>query len=116
MLNVQFNDLSEFLIDWNNFFPYDRIYRKKFNIKFCSKEHKELSYIDIILELLEDSLFEKHIIEKAEKLRKQNEYESTGKWINNFNKIDSEKDKNDLFDKLDITLMQNQQLEQSQDE
>lgn len=104
MLNVQLNNLSEFLIDWNNYFPLDRLFRKKNNIIFNSKEHREICYIDLYMDSLEDKLFENHISQINEKNEKLEIYEKTGKWFNSTTKIDK-KTEIDLFDKLDVSSL-----------
>jgi len=44
------------IIDWNNKFPCDRLWREKHNIPFMSQAHKEISFLDQIFELEEDRL------------------------------------------------------------
>lgn len=103
MINTQFENLSDFLIDWNNFFILDRNYRKKYSIAFNSKEHRNLCYIDIYLEFLEDAIFEQHSKEFAENIEKIKQYNS-GKWID-FQRITPEITEKliEKFDNIDIS-------------
>ena len=48
------------LIDWNNSFPLDRIYRQKHNILFNSDDHRRLCQVDIYLDWLESELFKEY--------------------------------------------------------
>ncbi len=71
----------EFIISWNNRYIYDRIYRKKYNIKFNSKEHREISQIDIYLDLLEDYLFRKWGEDYQLKKELREDYKKTGEFL-----------------------------------
>ena len=51
--------IKEMMIKWNNRFPLDHWYRKKYNIAFNSPEHREVNQIDIYWEWLEESEFNK---------------------------------------------------------
>lgn len=57
--NILVDAYKKFLIDWNNRFPLDRKFRKKYNIAFNSESHRNLNQVDIFLDLLEDSMVEK---------------------------------------------------------
>lgn len=56
----------EFLIRWNNNFPVDRWWRVKHNIPFMSSAHREISFLDQLLEFEEDKLFEEFFESKKE--------------------------------------------------
>ncbi len=49
--------IQEFIEEWNGKYPYDRWWRKKYNIPFGSKIHKETSHIDMAVEYKEDIYF-----------------------------------------------------------
>ena len=55
------DEVRDFLINWNVKFPYDRSWRKKYNIPFNSVQHKEISFLDQALDIEEDKLFEELI-------------------------------------------------------
>lgn len=70
-LNNDFNidDLEDFILKWNLDFPIDRWWRKKHGVIFNSSVHREVSFIDMFVEFLEDSLYE----DLKEKKTKQKE-------------------------------------------
>ena len=86
------------IILWNNTFPCDRHYRKKYNIPYNSVQHREISQIDIFLDIYEDKIFKKHI-EKTIKTKELELEYSKGKLLNS--KVVNEIDK-DVFDSLKI--------------
>lgn len=47
------DDVKKFIIDWNNKFPIDFWWRKKYNIPFGSKAHREANFIDMLIEFEE---------------------------------------------------------------
>ena len=47
------------VIDWNNKYPIDRWYRKKYNIPFGSESHRNSNFFDMVFEFEEDKLFKK---------------------------------------------------------
>lgn len=51
-------ELRNKIIDWNIKFPIDRQWRKKYNIPFMSKAHRECSFLDQMFDLEEDKIFE----------------------------------------------------------
>lgn len=56
LLEVDFQkeNIEKFIVNWNATFPIDRWYRKKYNIKFNSKEHRELDLMDMYFEYMEE--------------------------------------------------------------
>lgn len=52
-------NLSEFIKQWNNKHPYDHWWRKKYNVPFGSKLHKEQNHIDMVIEYKEDLYFKR---------------------------------------------------------
>lgn len=53
--------LSEYIIAWNNKHPYDFFWRRKYKVSFGSRQHLEMSFIDMKLDLIEDKEYEKFI-------------------------------------------------------
>lgn len=47
-------DIDNFIKNWNLKYPYDRWWRKKYNVPFGSKKHKKASFIDMAIEYKED--------------------------------------------------------------
>lgn len=59
-LKEQGNNIDRNLIyRWNNQFPLDHWYREKYKLRFNSKEHREISFEDIIFEYIEDRSYNK---------------------------------------------------------
>jgi len=50
-------NIRDYVIEWNSRFPYDRWWRKKYNIPFNSKDHKESSFLDQLFDYEEDIVF-----------------------------------------------------------
>lgn len=73
--------LKDFILEWNIRFKYDRIWRKKYNIPFGSEQHRNISQIDIYLDLLEDRTFAE-LEEQYLQLRQgEEELKQTGKFL-----------------------------------
>jgi hypothetical protein len=47
-------DIRRFVIIWNNKYPLDLWWRKKYNIPFNSEQHRRISLIDIAFQRVED--------------------------------------------------------------
>lgn len=91
---------EDFIIRWNNMFPRDRVYRKKYNIAFGSPEHRKISQIDVFLDGLEDTLYEKHIESYKSEKEGLEAYKKTGQWLKE-RELD-EKKFAELFDQIDV--------------
>ena len=89
----------DFLIEWNFLFPLDRWWRLKHGVAFLSKEHLEISQLQITYEYLEEKMFEDFLEEGKRRIEIDKEYKA-GNWIN-LNTINS-KEEDSLFDNLDI--------------
>jgi len=76
-------ELKDLILRWNKEYPFDYVWRKKYNVAFNSPQHREMNFIDIKFDILEEQL----IIESIEIVKKQKEnkenYMITGKWLNN---------------------------------
>lgn len=59
--------ISDFIRNWNEQYPLDRWWRKRYNIPFGSPEHLKTSFIDQVIEFGEDEYFEKLKAEKEAK-------------------------------------------------
>jgi hypothetical protein len=94
---------SDFLLNWNQKFPLDRWYRKKYNISFNSIQHRSVSYIDIFYEWLEDELVQ-HYTNKAEKENEKiSQYKKTGRWLRTAEENINQEEFVKKFDDLDIS-------------
>ena len=52
------DEIRKTIIDWSIRFPYDRLWRRKYNIPYNSQVHKEISFIDQMIDLEEDKFFD----------------------------------------------------------
>ena len=50
-------DINNFVFNWD-LFPLDYWWRKKYNIPFGSKKHREMSFIDMAIEWKEEKIIE----------------------------------------------------------
>lgn len=67
-------DIREYVINWNTRFPIDRAWRKKYNLAFNSRSHRESNFLDQLIDLEEDKLFDE--------FTKREEYvPDTGDWL-----------------------------------
>lgn len=98
--------IKNYLLQWNTKFPFDRKYRKKYNIGFMSPEHKALNQIDIYLDIAEDHIVDNFVIQHSKKTKAIEKYNKTGQFIDD---SISESIENDLFDKLDVSKLNSKQ-------
>jgi len=94
-----------FLIRWNNNFPYDRWFRKKFSIGFGSEEHRKISQIDVFYEFYEEFLF-KEYEEELEKRKVKEKLLLEGKWLQDREETDEEMER--LFSNIKISSNNNE--------
>lgn len=83
-------------------FPLDRWWRQKHQIAFNSLKHREVSYIDIVLEYIEDSMFKQFNDEYRLQQEKQELFKK-GIVIQQ-SKEEQAKEEDDLFEKLKINI------------
>lgn len=58
MLPFNSKDLKEFVFKWNQRLPLDKWYRDFHKIPFNSKQHREISLIDIYIEYIDHYYFD----------------------------------------------------------
>lgn len=96
--NENISQIREFLIYWNNTFVLDYWYRKKYNIPFNSKKHRNIEPISIFLEWEEEQL-ETVIANRDIERKKKEEYIKTGIWI-------SKKNQDSFYDNIDESFFE----------
>lgn len=94
---------DQFLIYWNNKFPKDRLFRKKYNIPFGSPEHRRINQIDVFLDIREDQLVHRHSEQRQKEINDLNEYKRTGSWMKEISASDSRFD--EFFNSLDVSML-----------
>lgn len=68
------DDVKDYIFSWNLRFPYDRLWRKKYNFAFNSSDHRESNFLDQLFDIKEDELFEEMV--------NREKYEpNTGNWL-----------------------------------
>jgi hypothetical protein len=74
------NPVRNFAIWWNNTFTIDYWYRRKYNIPFNSKQHRDISPLDILIEWEEEQIT---TLVKNARVEKEDleDYKKTGKWL-----------------------------------
>lgn len=94
------SQINEKVLSWNRRFPWDRIWRKKYNVSFGSKKHLEINFIQQMFDLKEDFLFKSF---EDEKLKKKSFDELFGQVSKNVNMSQDEIEKE--FDDWDISSL-----------
>lgn len=84
------------LVNWNNSFPLDRVYRKKYNIAIHSEAHRDISQVDVYLDWLEDELYD-DLRKEIEEGQIREQEMSQGNWLRLSNESEEA-----LFEKLKI--------------
>jgi len=99
--------IKKFLFNWNVNHPYDRLFRKKYNLPFNSERHRESNQIDIMFEFYEDRMFEQIISKRAEKEKELEEYKKTGNFLTE--RLESDELISQRFDDLDLSQFNKQE-------
>ena len=92
---------KSFLIEWNYKFPIDRWWRQKYSIPLFSPQHLEMSQIDIMMEYVEDKLFQELFLQRDEEAEFKKQFEEHG--IVQKKQILSEEREEELFSKMKIS-------------
>lgn len=92
--------LAKEILIWNNKFPLDRWWRLKHSKGFKTKDHLDISQLDILFEWLEIKLFEKSEVDR--KLRKEKEDLLNRGILLTDRNVNSEEEDDNLFENLDL--------------
>lgn len=65
-------DVDKFVFNWHEF-PLDYWWRKKYNIPFGSQQHRDMNFIDMLIEYREDIVVNRY---KNEYVKKQEEQDN----------------------------------------
>lgn len=90
--------MNDFIMGWNNLYPYDKIYRMKYGIAFNSSEHRNLDPFDMIFDLEEELIISRELEKlKKEEEEKNNKEENTyipgaGNFLKKKDLIDAEEE------------------------
>jgi hypothetical protein len=72
--------IKQFVLLWNNRYPLDRWFRKRYSVTFNSQEHRKSNLLDIYFEFLEESVFEKSNKNLSIQKQKEDRYKKNG-WL-----------------------------------
>lgn len=95
-------DLKNFILRWNRLYPIDYVWRKKYNIPFGSKAHREMDFIDMLLDFKEEDMV-KNALYKLEHPEEDNLLSDENIPHTTAQEID------EAFDKLDINELNKKQ-------
>lgn len=93
-------DIDKFIEEWNIKYPYDRWWRRKYNVPFGSEQHRNMRIIDMAVQYYEDIFFEK-LNKKAqdeEEFIEDNDIIINGKKVVKMHKDDIEEE----FENIDL--------------
>jgi hypothetical protein len=65
-------ELRKFIIQWNNNYPIDFLWRKKYGVAFGSQEHRQMSFLDMMFDL-EEEIMMNNLYRKREQNEQQNQ-------------------------------------------
>ncbi len=98
-------DINKFIENWNLNYPFDRWWRKKYNVPFGSEIHRAASFIDMAIDYKEDRFFER--LSKKDEIESDQEVDKIINSENNSAKKSnpirlSKKDIDKEFEELDL--------------
>jgi len=91
---------SEFLEQWHSF-PIDYWWRKKYNVPFGSVTHREMNFIDMLIDYQEELDINKRISKSNDVSDK--DYESVGYYENKDSNVLSQAEIDDAFENLELS-------------
>ena len=76
------NKVSADIVSWNNGFPLDRWWRKKYNIPYLSEAHRKSTFFGQYFEYSEDKIFEDYFkkVDKEEETEETRYIPMKGNW------------------------------------
>lgn len=94
--------IKEFVVEWNLKFPIDKWWRQKNKVAFNTRDHRDVSFIDIRFEYEEEKAYN-------ELMDKGRYNPNSGNWINVEEKVDNLTDEEKIekfkkeFDSIDLS-------------
>jgi len=100
---VKKHDLKNLIVEWDLSYPLDYLFRKKTGIRFGSKEHKEVSILEIYFFLKEEEVIAKKREEFEERVKEKDLYRITGDIFSPIKEIaPTEEEITHFLDQIDI--------------
>lgn len=96
---TQRETIREFIVKWNNNYPIDFLWRKKYGVAFGSPEHRQMSFLDMVIDYEEDKMFTKILSKHAPK--EDTVEDSTG------GQRMTQKEVDETFDNIDLEQFNN---------
>lgn len=97
-------DIDNFVFDWHNF-PLDYWWRKKYNVPFGSQQHRDMNFIDMLIEYREEIVINEFKKEYRQKQEEQDNRDlGLAEEISNKKVIQlSQEQIDDDYDNLDLS-------------
>lgn len=105
MIPTNVEHLKSYAVRWNNLYPLDRWYRRKYNIGFGTAAHRELCQINILLEYIEEMLFKESEQLHLNGIKNEKEWKD-GTWIRERINTPEEEALFDGLSNIDLTTIQ----------
>lgn len=99
-------ELEKFIVNWDSRFPFDRRWRKKYNIPFFSEEHLNQDFLNMKMDLMEDELF----LGFEKQFKQELEREKGILFKPNL----SEEEVDDMFDQIDVEQLNELEIKRRQ--
>ena len=102
--NESKKDIDNFVFDWHNF-PLDYWWRKKYNVPFGSQQHRDMNFIDMLIEYREEIVINEFKKEYRQKQEEQDNRDlGLAEEISNKKVIQlSQEQIDDDYDNLDLS-------------
>lgn len=97
------DEVRHFVKWWSFNFPLDIWYRRRFDIRFNSDEHRKLNLIDMMFEFEELVIYQEAVFEDAEEKKRVEYFDETGRWL--YQEEYSSAVVDEAFDNLDISKL-----------
>lgn len=98
-------NLRDFIVSWDNKFPWDLWWRKKYSIAFGSPQHRAISWLEAAIEYIE--FCELESLKEAETNKTKGEDEMLEKQLDNNLKLSqvvttTKEEEDEIFDEIDL--------------
>lgn len=97
--------IDDFILWWNETFPIDLWWRRKYNVSFNSVAHREANFINMAIEMREEQMIQEYITQKKKKDEDYKEYKATGVWLNRSEDKSTEEEVEEWFDNFDLAKL-----------
>ena len=99
---ISLQSVKDFITSWNNSYPIDLWWRKKYNVSFNSEQHRKLNLIDAFIEYQEEKVISEYMKKLEEDKKNVEEYKMTGNFLKESEMSQEEVDR--VFNELDLNF------------